>query len=451
MKKLILLALVLLVSLNVSAIEVLRDIQPAAPKTGAVITITISILNDGSQQASFILEEALPSGITLVEPAKPYETKQRDGITLSLLKWNILASPGRVASVSYKLKPTKPGQLTFQPVKIIDTATGRELSGGKKLKEADVSLSAGGIMIGEGDYPAQRLRVTGQKDVSLHVKGKTKKYRGQVDILRTKDNALMVVNTVDLESYVRGVLYHEMPRRWPLNAIKAQAVATRTYALYQTQERAGQLYDVTSDIYSQVYGGRSAERHRTNIAANRTRGEVLVYNDKVLPAYFHSTCGGRTEDAAVLWNHNLKPLAGVPCGFCVHSPHYNWKRNFRSKDIQDKLNHNGGGLGLIKDMRVVERTKSGRAKTIKFTDRDGKSDTITAVKFRELVGPNVLKSNNYDIKMAGYYFDVIGHGWGHGVGMCQWGAYFMSKQRYHYASILEHYYPGAKIAKISDL
>lgn len=129
MKKLILLALVLLVSLNVSAIEVLRDIQPAAPKTGAVITITISILNDGSQQASFILEEALPSGITLVEPAKPYETKQRDGITLSLLKWNILASPGRVASVSYKLKPTKPGQLTFQPVKIIDTATGAIITG----------------------------------------------------------------------------------------------------------------------------------------------------------------------------------------------------------------------------------------------------------------------------------------------------------------------------------
>jgi stage II sporulation protein D len=333
--------------------------------------------------------------------------------------------------------------------KIIDLATDRELNSGKRMRAAQVVLSGAGMVIGEEGYPVERLRITGSKDVSVSFKGKTKKYRGQIDIIRTKDNALTVVNRVDLESYVKGVLYHEVPRRWPLQAIQAQAIVTRTYALYQTKERARQLYDVTGDIYSQVYGGRSAERHRTNIAVNRTRGAILTYQNKILPAYFHSMCAGHTENAAELWQHDLKPLSGIKCDFCSKAPHSNWKKNFRSKDIQGKLNKNGYSLGFIQDIRVLERTPSGRAKTLKITTRDGMTDTITAVKFRELVGPNVLKSNDYDIKMAGYYFDVIGHGWGHGVGMCQWGAYEMSRQRYKYDRILEYYYPGAQITNIS--
>ena len=91
------------------------------------------------------------------------------------------------------------------------------------------------------------------------------------------------------------------------------------------------------------------------------------------------------------------------------------------------------------------------APTAQGLKRDGASETISGIKFRELVGPNVLKSNNYEVVMKGYYFDVIGRGWGHGVGMCQWGAYAMSKQKYNYKGILEFYYPGAKITKISEL
>jgi len=83
--------------------------------------------------------------------------------------------------------------------------------------------------------------------------------------------------------------------------------------------------------------------------------------------------------------------------------------------------------------------------------RNNKSNTIPGVRFREIIGPNVLKSNHYDIDMKGYYFDVIGRGWGHGVGMCQWGAYQMARQRYKYTNILEYYYPGSKIKKISEL
>ena len=132
-------------------------------------------------------------------------------------------------------------------------------------------------------------------------------------------------------------------------------------------------------------------------------------------------------------------------------PNYRWKKNFRSKDIQQKLNANGFKLGLIKEIDVLERTKSGRIKNLEIKTRDGKSTTISGIKFRDIIGPNVLKSNYYDIEMKGYYFDVNGRGWGHGVGMCQWGVYRMAKKRYEYTRILGYYYPGAKITKILEL
>jgi stage II sporulation protein D len=308
-----------------------------------------------------------------------------------------------------------------------------------------------GIMVDTLLYKTAHIRIYANKDISIYHDGKRRRYREQVDVIRDAAGQFLVINEINLESYVKGVLYHEVPHYWPMSAIQAQAVATRTYAVYQLSVKKDKLYDLSSDIYSQVYGGRSAERHRTNIAADRTRGQILTYQGKVLPAYFHSTCGGQTENVAELWEHDLEPLKGVQCGFCTRSPHYRWKKNFQSKSVQDQLNVHGFKLGLIKEIAVDRRTRSGRVKTLKIIMRDGTSTTIPGVRFREIIGPNVLKSNYYDIDMKGYYFDVIGHGWGHGVGMCQWGAYQMSRQRYKYTGILEHYYPGASIKKISEI
>ena len=334
---------------------------------------------------------------------------------------------------------------------VIDPQTNGVIDRGKRLKRSTVTAGQGGIRIGGRAYGIRRLRIIAKKDVAIYRGGRKRRYREKIDVILAKNGTLLVVNTLDLESYVKGVLYHEVPHRWPMNAIKAQAVATRSYALYKTGESKEQEYDVTSGIYSQVYGGRSAERYRTNIAANRTRGQILSYRGKVLPAYFHSNCGGRTEDVAELWKNDLPPLKGVKCGFCKGMPSYRWKKNFRSKDIQEKLNANGYTLGLIKEIAVASRTKSGRIKNLKIKTRDGKTKTISGIKFRDVIGPNVIRSNQYDIEMKGYYFDVKGRGWGHGVGMCQWGVYGMAKKRYEYRSILAHYYPGAKIIKISEL
>ena len=334
--------------------------------------------------------------------------------------------------------------------KISDPKTKTILFNARGLKNSLIRGQQEGIQIGHQIYPVRQLRIESNKTLKVFVRNHWQDYRGSIDILLSKvqDNHLSVINRLDLEEYVRGVLYHEVSHKWPMQAIMAQAVAVRTYALYQVQQNRKKSFDVTNDIYSQVYGGKTAERYRTNIAAKRTLGEVLFFGGEVLPAYYHSNSGGRTEDVAELWKQDLLPLKGVVDPYSKGAPNYKWKKSFRSKDIQDKLNEYGYNLGLIKEIRVLERNPSGRIRKIKIMTRDGKETILPGKDFREMIGPNIIKSNFYDIEMKGYYFDVLGYGWGHGVGMCQWGAYNMSRQRFNYKEILRYYYPGSEIRRL---
>lgn len=332
------------------------------------------------------------------------------------------------------------------PYAMSDPASYTQLKSGRRLRGVRFKAVPGGIEVEGEFYPLKKIRVTARDNVALLGEAKPRLYRGAIDVVLNSNNTLTAINVVDIEQYVQGVLYHEVSHRWPQDALMTQAVATRSYAVYQIQQRRAHEYDVTSDIYSQVYGGKNAERYRTNIAVSKTAGEVLVFQGKILPAYFHATCAGHTEDARELWNHDeLYPLKGVRCLFCTDSPHYNWERNFRLKDIQDKLNAAGRDIDLIQDIQVLSRNASHRIKELEITSRTGKQLTISGKDFRNIVGPNLLRSNNYEVVMKGYYCDLVGHGWGHGVGMCQWGARKMSQERYDYRQILEYYYPGSQI------
>lgn len=330
--------------------------------------------------------------------------------------------------------------------KIIDPQSGTIIAEGRSPRKFQLSNHPTGIQLNDKEHLWRKIRLTAAKDITLYQDDKLQRYRGTLDIISKPNKKFLVVNTIELEQYIRGVLYHEVSHRWPMEAMKAQAVAARTYALYQMKKNNADEYDVTGDIYSQVYGGKNSERFRTNIAVKRTMGKILVYNNKVLPAYFHASCGGHTENAKNIWGENLPPLSGVPCSFCALAPHANWKRNFRSKDIQDKLAADGyRHMGAIHDIRVVSRNPSGRINNLHFSARDGTTTTIPGVKFRGIIGPNTIKSNKYEVVMKGYYFDLIGKGWGHGVGMCQWGAHQMAEERHKYDEILSFYYPGADI------
>lgn len=315
----------------------------------------------------------------------------------------------------------------------------------------EVTRGVEGLRLGERELSQQRIRFYAHRDVSVSVDNKERRYRGFIDVLLAKNGKLLIINQLEVEDYIKGVLYHEVSNRWPMEALKVQAVAARSYAITQIQASAKRDFDVTNDIYSQVYGGRDSERYRTNMAVDATQGEILTVGNKVLPTYFHAACGGHTEDSAELWpKQTWAALRGVACIYCRESPHYFWKRNIRLKDIQDKLNAKDYAIGLIEDIAVTKRNSSDRIVALIITDRLGKQLTISGKDFREIVGPNLIRSNNYFIVMQGYYSDFIGKGWGHGVGMCQWGAQGMSTRGFTYDKILQYYYPGASITRLKE-
>lgn len=330
-----------------------------------------------------------------------------------------------------------------------DMSTGHVIARGLRLPESKVRLLDRGILVGLDVYSAKRVTIEPAKDASIIINDRP--FRGEVTIIRTSDNRITAINSINVEDYIKGVLYHEVSHHWPMEALKAQAVAARTYALYSLNP-AGKNYDVTNDIYSQVYGGRDSERYRTDLAVDRTRGEVLTYNNKIIPTYFDATCGGMTEDARELWNlPDIPPLRGVPCPFCKNSPHMHWTKNFRLKDIQEVLNRHGYKIGAIKDISIVDRNRSERIDHLKITPAQGPELIIKGKDFRDIMGPNVLKSNTYDIVMRGYFVDFVGRGWGHGVGMCQWGALGMAQQQFTYEQILAYYYPSSVLMNCHEL
>jgi stage II sporulation protein D len=256
----------------------------------------------------------------------------------------------------------------------------------------------------------------------------------------------MVINHIDLEDYIQGILYHEASHYWPYDALKVQAIVCRTFALYQMQENALKDYDVTSDKYSQVYGGRTSERYRTTKAIEETKGEILTYQNKVFPTYYHATCAGYTEDASFLWNTDVAPLRGVLCLFCKESPHFKWHYVLSLDDIKDKLIKAGYTVKKIRNIEILGRDRSGRIINLKITT-DNRDITIMAKDLRNILGPNIIRSTNFNLRIVDRDAVFEGFGWGHGVGLCQWGAYFMAKRGYNYKRILEYYYPQAVILK----
>lgn len=329
------------------------------------------------------------------------------------------------------------GPYTFR-----DGSNGNVIAKEARLPRSTVRLLDKGIFIGGNVYPQQRIIITPVRDAGVIIN--KRRFRGEVVLIRT-DNRVTVVNSINIEDYIKGVLYHEVSHQWAMEALKAQAVAARTYAIYSMGNSKNKDYDVTNDIYSQVYGGKNSERYRTGLAVDRSAGEVLTFKGKILPAYFHACCGGMTEDAKELWNADLAPLKGVPCTFCADAPHMKWKKNFRLQNIQESLNKAGFQIGAIKEIIIERRNRSDRVEKLRVIGRQGEEVIVSGKQFREIIGPNVLRSNNYEVVMQGYYVDFVGKGWGHGVGLCQWGARGMSIQQFTYKQILNYYYPRAEL------
>ena len=326
--------------------------------------------------------------------------------------------------------------------KIFTFNTDELIEEGRYFKKSTVSPLMSGVRIGKKEFRVYGIKLVPKKDSTIYV-GK-KRFRGSLDIIRTEDLKLLVINHVDVEDYLRGVLYHEVSHWWPMEVLKAQAITARTYAIYQSRVSKAKDYDLTDDVYSQVYGGKFSERWRTDRAIRATRNKVLTFNGKIFPTYYHATCGGHTEDALNLWNIDLRALKGIKCSFCRKSPHYHWSKRMSLSDIESKLKKSGYSIGKISSIKIAGRFPSNRAGDIEI-----KSSTavliIPAKNFRKILGNDLIRSTNFKLNIKGNAAFFEGYGWGHGVGMCQWGAYFMAKRHFKAIEILRFYYPGTKV------
>lgn len=323
-------------------------------------------------------------------------------------------------------------------------------------------------------------------------------YRG-VFWIHCRGGQLLVVNHLDLESYLKGIMKTEISPAWPEEAIKAQAVASRTFALFRMQEGRDGLYDVKATVADQVYGGVRGEDPRSNAAVDATKGEVLTYGGRLILSVFHSEAGGHTEDARDVWGGAYPYLAARKMPFETDSPRKEWTLTLTTGQISQALTRCGVISAPLVTMQVESRTRSGRAGEVRLLTEGGERWT-TGHKLRMCLGPDKVRSALFDLQhqmptvtakaaaapaeivmvdgegnvWTGPREDVIaagngdygrvntlvegghehgvitfsGKGWGHGVGMSQWDAKTMAQRGWTYRQILDFFFPQTQLVRL---
>lgn len=267
-------------------------------------------------------------------------------------------------------------------------------------------------------------------------------YRGMIE-LHNSLGKISIINILKMNEYLYGVVPCEIPGGWPSEAIKAQAVAARTYTYHHLMNRKKTLYDLDATTSFQVYKGLSAEAKNTNSAVDETSGYIAVYNNRPIAAFFHSTCGGSTMDDKFIWNGDDSPyLESVKCGYCKDSPYYKWEEKLSLYEIRHNLNNKYKGIGPITGISL--KRQGARVDSVIIQHKNGVL-TLSGNEFRLLFPENKIKSMYFTSGKTRDGIILQGNGWGHGVGMCQWGAKGMAAAGADYKAILMHYYKGVSI------
>ncbi|MDD3395754.1 MAG: SpoIID/LytB domain-containing protein [Acidaminococcaceae bacterium] len=386
------------------------------------------------------------------------------------------------------------------------------VSGNKKLTlkpgKHFVSVKKGVLYVDDKKVGGTRLYLKAD-DAKNPLNLNWKTYRGSLTVQLNNDKkTLSVINTLPVEKYLYGVIAKEIIPLWPEEAVKAQVVAARSFALYQVNNSSYEGFDVRANDMGQVYGGIKAEHANTNKMVDATRGQVVTYNGKPIEAFFHSSSGGYTESAANVWGNPVPYLQAV-VDYDKESPQYNWDKTYEPAQLQRILEQSGYKIGKLESIRVsalakppmkaADRGVSGRVKKITFRGNKGTA-VIEGTKLRNILQLNstlfdiyvgfsrpdsievpILNSFGQEIgrkkipiktgtsKGAGSFgvtsdtrvltgvkgekVFIKGSGWGHGLGLSQWGARGMAlkaskKDKEYYKKILTHYYTDTKIKKI---
>jgi len=343
---------------------------------------------------------------------------------------------------------------TKSPVRLDSTGSYQfQMRNGGKIYTASSVTSVrpmrGGMMFGrqklKGDVVAMPA---GDKDI-LKLNGR--RYRGVFVFHPLAGGRYDVVEYVSMDDYVYGVLPREVEPSWPLESLKAQAIVSRTFALSNKLTDAKERFDVTDGVMDQVYGGMHVEDPASNKAVDETHGEILTdATGKPIQAFFHSSCGGHTELPEHVWkSSNAGDVFGcVSDAFCDGDPHYKWQLSISYRTIRTRLRKVGVRIGDIKKVTVVQKSESGRAEIFGLQTSNGLIP-VPGNKFRLALGPENLRSTliiNMKAGKSNVWFE--GRGWGHGVGLCQWGARGRALAGQTYKQILETYYPKAVLSKV---
>ena len=269
-----------------------------------------------------------------------------------------------------------------------------------------------------------------------------KRFSGRINLF-VLDSEILVVNVLGIEKYLTSVVGSEMPTKWPIEALKAQAIASRTYALKQ---KGNNLFDIDSTQNNQVYNGLESRTYKTIRAVNSTRSLVLTYKNKLINALFHSSSGGMTENSQDVWKNKYTYLSSVK-DFDKNNPNFRWQKKFSSNELANLFPKIGG----IRNIEILDITNTGRAKNVKLFGAYG-SDEMSGVVLRKRLG---LKSNFVRFKFFEEKLNfksptkkgliVLGQGSGHGVGMSQWGAKYLASRGQNAERILKYFYRGVQI------
>lgn len=300
-----------------------------------------------------------------------------------------------------------------------------------------------------------------------------KRYRGSLEISRS-DSGFMVVNKLPMDSYLRGVVPLEIGNRTAAEfaAVQAQAVAARTYAYKHLN--SSRAFDMYATVQDQVYGGVDAEKPQSDSAITTTADVIVLYNGQPITTPYHSTCGGTTAGVSEVWYNQpdepyLRPVSDrIPDSdhfYCDPSPRFSWVQSYNGSELRAVMekylatytNAPKTGLGRITDIRETGRTRSGRVEAlivqtesgnytlrgndIRFVLRDPKGAIMNSTFFS-------FAENKDGGEVSG--LTINGRGYGHGIGMCQWGAIGRARAGQNFRTILETYYPGTTIGRIAN-
>jgi len=287
---------------------------------------------------------------------------------------------------------------------------------------------------------------------------KKNRYQGEFTVVRSANKAgCDLVHEVNIDHYISTLVAKEMHKDWPLEALKAQAVAARTYALYKQKERlkdkdeSGQFFDLESSEKDQVSGSMDDINPNTYRASYLTQGEVLL-NDKkqIFPAFYHSKCGGKTHLPEQVWGNEVDGYQPVNCPFCQKKgqPTWNSKLTFQ-KIAHTLLKLTLGKSAYKKNMSINSQNfviyphkQEDQLLYFKFNDQILK---IRKAQLRSALGREKIQSNNFILELHNSIAIFKGEGLGHGVGLCQIGALELAKRGYNYRQILSFYYPGFQL------